>query len=104
MKPETIEAYIVINDARENSEPTLYHIRYAAEDHAKRHGGTVVRLTGEMPKVPIERKTTAWVEFREPSTNSPFTFDRLGIVNIAEGNVDRCKTKVEIIVRELSDE
>lgn len=67
-------------------------------------GGTVVKLTGEMPRKPIERKTVAWVEWCEPKFPSMYPFETLGVGYICSHRTERCQTKVEIIVRELPEE
>lgn len=70
-------------------------------------GGTVVKLTGEMPRKPIERKTVAWVMFTEPAEsgiNTMLHLCRLGICDISKEKQGRCQTKVEILVKELPEE
>ena len=81
----------------------IYGNKEGAKIAAESFGGTVVKLTGEMPRVPIERKTVAWVSWTNSFDNGSH-LSRLGIYNISPIKTNSCKTKVEIIVREVSDE
>lgn len=94
---EEIEAYCVIGEKGKRS--VTFDKAWAEST-----GGTVVRLSGKMPRQPIERKTFTFVEWGKQDIHSSSIFDRVGIENVSWFRNGKCQTKVEIIVRELSDE
>lgn len=84
--------------------PELFNSEKFARQHAENYGGTVVRLSGKMPEKPIERKATAWVGWCEPKIPSMYPFEILGVDYLSPCRTERCRHKVEIIVRELPEE
>lgn len=100
---ETIEAWAAV-DSDGNYDLTL--CREHAEEKAKEYGGTVVRLTGEMPKVPIKYSVELWGNEWKPDKFGDTTFSQQvhGIDGLwATEKVTRCPIKYRITVEELSE-
>lgn len=96
---ETIEAFAVYRngdimnyfDFKEDAEADVFH-----------HGGTVVRLTGEMPRVPRKREFIGWIlnGILDNGCDNSIGFITY---NSKEGLPKDC-IKVRVTVEELGDE
>jgi hypothetical protein len=101
MKPETIEQFVVY---RFGGVMCCYALKEEAENDVKHHGGTVVRLTGELPKTPIKYSVELWGNEWKPDKFGDTTFSQQvhGIAGLwATEKVTRCPIKYRITVEEI---
>lgn len=99
---EEIEAYMVLHKQGGRS---LYHDPSIAEEHVQRHGGTVVKLTGEMPRELRKVSTEVWIEpIRPTEFHSCVLQLRLGIKDWGTTKTEKNTVRAKITMEELGDE
>lgn len=100
---ETIEAWAVMRDGIQQ----IFRTESEAITYTKHWGGTVVRLTGEMPRPLRKVSTEVWIQPMKPiESNSPLSLlqFRLGIKDWNPENKEKCTIRARITMQELSDD
>ena len=98
---ETIEAWAVFHGENGNE---FFNRELEALTCQKLYGGTVVKLTGEMPLELRKVSTEVWISPCEPATNGDAIGIRIGYLFWSPKKTETCTIRARITMQELSDE
>lgn len=96
---ETIEAWARCSGSRVQ----VYACEVDARKDALTVGGTVVKLTGEMPRQLRKVSTEVWIKPCEVESTVTLLCPRLGISDYRREKDDKCFIRARITMEELSE-